>query len=140
MLIIKILLRNAFRNKLRTGLTVLGIAIALLSFGLLRTVIHAWYSGVEASSATRLVTRNAVSLIFPLPSSYRDRIRQINGVQTVSYGNWFGGIYIEEKNFFANLAVEPKTYLELYPEYVLSPAEKEAFLKDRKGCIDFIAL
>ena len=135
MLIIKILLRNAFRNKLRTGLTVLGIAIALLSFGLLRTVIHAWYSGVEASSATRLVTRNAVSLIFPLPSSYRDRIRQINGVQTVSYGNWFGGIYIEEKNFFANLAVEPKTYLELYPEYVLSPAEKEAFLKDRKGCI-----
>jgi putative ABC transport system permease protein len=135
MLIIKILLRNAFRNKLRTGLTILGIAIALLSFGLLRTVIHAWYSGVEASSATRLVTRNAVSLIFPLPSSYRDRIRQINGVQTVSYGNWFGGIYIEEKNFFANLAVEPKTYLELYPEYVLSPAEKEAFLKDRKGCI-----
>ena len=120
MLLLKILFRNAFRHKLRTGLTILGIAIAILAFGLLRTVISAWYAGVEASSATRLVTRNAISLIFPLPLSYQDKIRQVNGVKTVSYGNWFGGIYIEEKNFFANFAVEPRSYLELYPEFVLS--------------------
>jgi putative ABC transport system permease protein len=135
MLILKILFRNAFRNKLRTGLTILGITIAILSFGLLRTVIGAWYKGVEASSATRLVTRNAVSLVFPLPLSYRDRISQINGVKTVSYGNWFGGVYIDEKHFFPNFAVEPKSYLELYPELVLLPHEKEAFLRDRRGCI-----
>ena len=135
MLILKILFRNAFRNKLRTGLTILGITIAILAFGLLRTVISAWYSGVEASSATRLVTRNSVSLIFPLPFSYRDRIRQISDVRTVSYGTWFGGVYIDEKNFFPNFAVEPKTFFELYPEFILSPNEKEAFFNDRKGCV-----
>ncbi len=135
MLLVKILFRNAFRNKLRTALTILGVLIAILAFGLLRTVISAWYAGVESSSATRLVTRNAVSLIFPLPLSYKDRIRQVNGVKIVSYGNWFGGVYIDEKNFFPNFAVEPRTYLELYPEYILSPDEQEAFLRDRKGCV-----
>ncbi len=135
MLLLKILLRNAFRNKLRTGLTLLGMAIAILSFGLLRTVISAWYAGVQASSATRLITRNSTSLIFPLPLSYKERISQINGVKTVSYGSWFGGVYIEEKNFFPNFAVEPLTFLEVYPEFVLPPGEKEAFLKDRKASI-----
>jgi putative ABC transport system permease protein len=135
MLILKILFRNAFRNKLRSGLTILGITIAILAFGLLRTVISAWYSGVEASSATRLITRNSVSLIFPLPLSYRDRIRQISNVKTLSYGTWFGGVYIEEKNFFPNFAVEPRTFFELYPEFILSPNEKDAFFNDRKGCV-----
>jgi putative ABC transport system permease protein len=135
MLILKILFRNAFRNKLRTGLTILGITIAILAFGLLRTVISTWYSGVEASSATRLVTRNSVSLIFPLPLSYRDRIRQVSNVKTVSYGTWFGGVYIEEKNFFPNFAVEPRSFFELYPEFILSPNEKEIFFNDRKGCV-----
>ena len=135
MLILKILFRNAFRNKLRTGLTILGITVAILAFGLLRTVISAWYSGVEASSATRLVTRNSVSLIFPLPLSYRDRIREISDVKTVSFGTWFHGVYIEEKNFFPSFAVDPKTFYELYPEFILSPNEKEAFFNDRKGCV-----
>jgi len=135
MLILKILLKNAFRNKLRTGLTLLGITIAILAFGLLRTVISAWYSGVEASSATRLITRNSVSIIFPLPLSYRDRIRQVNGVKRVSYGTWFGGVYIDEKNFFPNFAVDPETFLDLYPEFILAPEQKEAFLKDRKGFV-----
>ena len=133
MLLLKLLFRNAFRNKLRTGLTFLGISIAILSFGLLRTVISAWYAGVDASSATRLITRNSISLVFPLPLSYKDRIRQTSGVKSVSYGTWFGGIYIEEKNFFPNLGVEPETFLDLYPEFVLQPEEREALLKDRKG-------
>lgn len=133
MIILKLLFRNAFRHKLRSGLTILGVTIAILAFGLLRTVITAWYSGIEASSANRLVTRNAISLVFPLPLSYKDKIARVDGVTAVSYGNWFGGIYIDKKNFFANFAVEPRSYLELYPEYVLSPAAKDAFLKDRKG-------
>jgi putative ABC transport system permease protein len=135
MLILKVLFRNAFRNKLRTGLTLLGITIAILAFGLLRTVISAWYAGVEASSATRLVTRNSVSIIFPLPHFYRDKIQQVDSVKTVSYGTWFGGVYIDEKNFFANFAVEARSFLQLYPEFILPPAEKEAFLKDQKGCV-----
>ena len=135
MLILKLLFRNAFRNKLRTSLTILGITIAILAFGLLRTLISAWYAGVEASSATRLVTRNAVSIVFPLPHFYKDKIYQVNGVKTVSYGTWFGGVYGDEKNFFANFAVEPRSFLELYPEFVIPPDNKEAFLKDQKGCV-----
>lgn len=135
MLFLKLLFRNAFRHRLRTGLTILGIAIAILAFGMLRTMINAWYAGVEASSAGRLVTRNSISLIFPLPLNYKDKIKQVSGVKIVSYGNWFGGYYIDEKNFFANFAVEPKSYLELYPEFILAPAEAAAFLHDRKAFI-----
>jgi putative ABC transport system permease protein len=135
MFFIKIIIRNAFRHRLRTFLTVIGVAIAILAFGMLRTLVGLWYLGVEQSSATRLVTRNSISLVFPLPISYYDRIRQIPGVKTVSYGSWFGGIYIDEKHFFANYAVEPKNYLELYPEFILPAAEKKEFIRDRKGCI-----
>ncbi len=131
----KLLWKNAFRHRLRTSLTILGITIAILSFGMLRTVISAWYAGVDASSASRLVTRNAISLIFSLPISYKDRFRQIDGVQAISSGNWFGGIYIDEKNFFPNFAVEMENYLKLYPEFVLSPEQVAAASRDRKGCV-----
>ncbi|MEW6418748.1 MAG: FtsX-like permease family protein [Nitrospirota bacterium] len=133
--VFKLIFKNAFRHKLRISLTILGVAIAILAFGLLRTVISAWYAGVEASSASRLVARNAVSLVFPLPLSYKEKIRQVEGVKKVSYGTWFGGIYIDEKNFFANYAVEPKTYLEMYPEIIIPPDQMSAFLRDRKGAV-----
>lgn len=135
MFLIKILVRNAFRHKLRTFLTILGITVAILAFGLLRTFIQAWYGGVEASSATRLITRSSISLIFPLPLSYREKIRQIDDVRIVSWGTWFGGIYIDEKNFFANFAVDAKSYLDLYPEYLLSAEERKDFLRDRKAAV-----
>lgn len=135
MFILKILLRNAFRHKLRTTLTIIGIAVAITAFGLLRSLVELWYLGAERSSATRLITRNAISLVFPMPISYGDRIRQAPGIKAVSYGNWFGGIYIDEKNFFANYAVSPKTYLDLYPEFILPPYQKAAFIRDRKACI-----
>jgi putative ABC transport system permease protein len=131
--ILKLIYKNAFRHKLRTFLTILGVTVAILSFGLLRTVVSAWYAGVEASSASRLVARNAVSLVFPLPLSYKEKIRQIEGVKGVSYGTWFGGIYIDEKNFFANYAVEPKTYLTIYPEIIIPSEQWSAFIRDRKG-------
>ena len=135
MMLLKILFRNAFHNKLRSSLTILGIAVAILAFGLLRTVISSFYAGVEAASTSRLVTRNAISIIFPLPISYTEKIRQVEGVRMVSYGNWFGGIYINEKNFFPNFCVEPRTYLALYPEFVLDEKQKKAFLADRKGAV-----
>jgi putative ABC transport system permease protein len=131
--VLKLIFKNSFRHKLRTFLTILGVTIAILAFGLLRTVVSAWYAGVEASSASRLVTRNAVSRVFPLPLSYKDKIRQIEGVKGVSYGTWFGGIYIDEKNFFANYAMEPKTYLAMYPEIIIPDDQWSAFLRDRKG-------
>lgn len=135
MFVLKLLIRNAFRHKLRTILTVVGVAIAIVAFGLLRTLVDLWYAGVEASSSSRLVTRNAISLVFPLPISYKDRIRQVPGVKDVSWGNWFGGIYKEEKNFFPNFAIEPRSYLAMYPEYLIKPDELKAFILDRKGCV-----
>jgi putative ABC transport system permease protein len=135
MLLFKILLRNAFHNKLRSFLTILGIAVAILAFGLLRTVISSFYAGVEAASASRLVTRNAISIIFPLPISYAEKIRQVEGVKMVSWGNWFGGIYINEKNFFPNFCVDPLTYFALYPEFILDETQKKEFLIDRKGAV-----
>ena len=134
MFLLKLLFKNAFRHKLRSWLTILSIAIAILAFGLLRTVVEAFYSGVERSSANRIVARNAISLTFSLPYSYKEKIREISGVKEVCAVNWFGGIFIDEKNFFANFAVEDN-YLGLYPDYLFDPGEKKAYLHDRKGAV-----
>ncbi len=135
MILLKMIMKNAFRRKVRTWLTILAMGIAILAFGLLRTLLTAWYSGVDASSASRLVTRNSVSLIFPLPISYYDKIRHTAGVRAVSYGSWFGGIYISEKNFFASFAVEPRSYLGLYPEISVPEKQMADFLRDRRGFV-----
>lgn len=131
----KIALKNTLRHKLRTGLTIFGIAVAVLAFCLLRTVIHAWYAGVEASAANRLITRNATSLIFPLPLSYLTKIKQISGVTGVTYANWFGGIYIDEKNFFPQFAIEARSFFNLYPEIAIPKEQWSTFLRERKACI-----
>lgn len=132
---LKLISRNTLRHKLRTGLTVLGLVVAILAFGLLRTVVDAWYAGAENASSTRLVTRSSISLVFQLPISYQERIRRISGVSAISHANWFGGVYITEKNFFPQFAVDGKTYFDLYPEYLITPAEMKAFQTDRKGCV-----
>lgn len=133
--ILKMAVRNAFRHKTRTFLTILAMTIAIIAFGLLRTIVNAWYAGVEAASANRLITRNAISLSFSLPIFYKEKIKQVPGVTKISYGNWFGGVYINEKNFFPNFAVEPESYLALYPEFVLPENQKKEFLKDKRGAI-----
>jgi len=129
-----LVLRNAFRHKLRTTLTVVGIVVAIVAFGMLRTIVDAWYAGANASSSARLVTRSSVSLVFPLPLSYAPKIRQVDGVTGVAWANWFGGIYINERNFFAQFAISP-SYLAMYPEFVLSDDERRAFVADRSGAI-----
>jgi putative ABC transport system permease protein len=132
---LKMIFRNALRHRLRTALTVLGIVVAIVAFGLLRTVVDAWYAGAEAASKSRLVSRNAISLVFPLPLAYAGKIRQIDGVKAVSHANWFGGVYITEKNFFPQFAVHAPTYFDLYPEFVVPPAQLRDFQRDRKGVI-----
>jgi putative ABC transport system permease protein len=133
--IIKLIIRNSFRHKLRTTLTIVGIAVAFIAFGLLRTVVTAWYAGVESSSVDRLVTRDAVSFIFPLPYSYLDKISQIPGVQDVSYANWFGGTYIDKNNFFSRMAVDADNYFDVYPEFSLSKKELGDFKRERNSCV-----
>ena len=131
---LKLILRNALRHKIRTGLTVLGLLIAVLAYGLLQTVVDAWYAGADAASKTRLITRSSISLAFTLPISYEARIKGVEGVTTVARSTWFGGIYKEPKNFFPQFAVT-ENYLDLYSEFLLSPAERLAWARDRKGAL-----
>src|SRR5437773_1733479 len=135
MYLLRLILKNALRHKLRTTLTVVGIVVAITAFGLLRTIVDAWYAGANASSSARLVTRNAVSLVFSMPLTYAQKIRQVPGVASVALANWFGGVYISERNFFPQFAISAPAYLEMYPEYILSPEEKKAFLTDRTGAL-----
>jgi len=130
-----LVLRNLFRHKLRTILTALGIVVAIASFGILRTIVDAWYAGANASNSARLVTRSSVSLVFPLPLTYAQKIRQVDGVESVAAVNWFGGVYITERNFFPQFAIQAPAYLAMYPELLLDDAERKAFDTDRKGAL-----
>jgi putative ABC transport system permease protein len=132
--LLKLVLRNAFRHRLRTALTITGLAIAVLAYGLLRTVVDAWYAGAAAASSARLITRNSISLAFFLPVSHESRIRAVEGVTRVARSVWFGGIYQEPKNFFPQFAVSP-AYLDLYPEFVIPAEQRAAWLRDRKGAL-----
>ena len=135
MYLLKLILRNALRHRLRTLLTVLGLLVAILSFGLLQTVVDAWYTGANSAAPDRLVTRSAVSLVVPLPVHYRDKIRAIDGVRSVASANWFAGVYQEPKNFFPQFAIDPVTYLAMYPEYRIHPDQLRDFMRDRKGAV-----
>ncbi|MBI4643105.1 MAG: ABC transporter permease [Deltaproteobacteria bacterium] len=130
---LKLTWRNTIRHPLRASLTVLGMALAVLAFCLLRTVVAAWYAGVSAASPSRLVTRSAISLMFRLPMAYLPKIQGVQGVKTVTYGNWFGGVYIDERHFFPQFSVSIPNYFEIYPEYQLPPDQKIGFFQDRRG-------
>jgi len=135
MKVLRLITKNAGRHKLRTFLTILGLSLAVMAFGLIRTFIDAWYAGARAASPDRLVTRHAVSIIFTLPIAYKEQILQVKGVNDISYGTWFGGIYIDPKNFFAQFAVEPESFFRIYPEYLVPPDQMHNFLQDRRGAI-----
>jgi putative ABC transport system permease protein len=135
MFVTMLVLRNLFRHKLRTLLTALGIVVAIASFGILRTIVDAWYAGANASSSARLVTRSSVSLVFPLPLTYAQKLRQVDGIESVAAVNWFGGVYVSERNFFPQFAIQAPAYLAMYPEILLDDAERKAFYTDRQGAI-----
>ncbi len=138
MFILKLVLKNALRHKLRTSLTILGISIAVMSFGFLRTIVTAWSAGVESSAANRMIVRHSVSFIFPLPYAYREQISRIPGITMVSYANWFGGVYKDPadfKNFFPRLAVDAETYFEICPEFIVPSDQLATFKQERASCI-----
>ena len=135
MVLLRLIVKNTFRHRLRTGLTMLGIIVAILAFGMLQTLVNAWYEGANLASSTRLVTRNAISLVFSLPLAYRDRIRGVPGVKRVTWVNWFGGVYKEPSNFFPQFAADARSFLDMYPELRFVEGDADAFLRDRRGCI-----
>ena len=130
-----LVLKSAKRSKRRTLLTVMSVAIAVFLFAALRAVLDGFNAGAEAASSTRVVTIRSTSLMFQMPISHLETIKNIPGVQDVTYASWFGGIYKDPKNFFGQFAIDPEGYLRMYPEIQLTPDERKAFLDDRTGCI-----
>ena len=135
MKVLKLVFKNAMRHRLRSVLTMLGVALAVMAFGLIRTFIAAWFAQAEAAAPDRLITRHAVSLIFTLPISYQEQLEKIDGVEMVTYANWFGGIYKDPANFFPQFAADANTFFDVYPEYITPPDQMKAFLEDRQGVI-----
>ena len=126
---------NLFRKKIRLVLTIGSFAVALFLFAFLAVVRGAFNRGIDIAGADRLVVINRVSLINPLPLSYRDRIAQIPGVKVVTHNNWFGGVYQDEKNFFAQFAIDVENQRQVMTELVVPDDQWQVFLKDREGAI-----
>src|SRR5262245_34901209 len=130
-----LLLKSARRTKRRTFLTIASVAIAVFLFASLRAVLDGFNAATEASSSTRIVTIRSTWHILSITTSHVEAIRATSVVQDVTWASWFGGVYKDPQNFFAQFAVDPESYLRMYPEVLLSPDERKAFLDDRTGCI-----
>jgi len=129
-------IKNIRRNRLRTVLTVLGVAVAILSFVLLRTVLDAWNTGAEHAAQDRLATWHKVTFVMPLPKRYFEDVRQVPGVKKATYINWFGAKHpTRDREFFANMAVDHETFFDVYDDMVVPPAELAAWKQDRQGAI-----
>jgi putative ABC transport system permease protein len=127
--------KNLWRRRIRTLFTLACIFIAFLLFGMLMTIRAAFSFGVELAGVDRLVLIHKVSLIQPLPVNYKARLATVPGVQAVTHNTWFGGIYQDPSNFFAQIAMEPDVYFPMYPEFRLPPAQMQAWLADRQGAV-----
>jgi putative ABC transport system permease protein len=128
--------RNALRNRFRTSLTVLGVAVAVIAFILLRTVITAWNVAAEYSAQDRIATRHKQSFVITLPLRYVENIRQVKGVKDATWMNWFGGKDPKSPDeFFANFAVDAPSFLTVYDEVQLPEDQKQRWLEDRQGAI-----
>ncbi len=127
--------RNLMRRKIRTGITVMTIMVAFVLFGVLMAIRAAFSMGVEVAGADRLMMIHKVSIIQLLPRSYGERIRATEGVTEVSHANWFGAYYQEPANFVQNMAVDPESWLKIYPEFEVPEDQKKAWIADRSGAI-----
>lgn len=133
---LRLIFGNMRRSKLRTALTMLSTAVALFLFCMLRTIVTSLDASVEVADEARLVVRRSTSLIFPLPLAYGERLKRMEGITGVTWMNWFGGTNpANERAFFSQFAVDPATFFEMYPEYLLAPEEIAAFQRERTACI-----
>ena len=130
-----LILANLSRKKLRTILTVGSFAVALFLFAFLAVVKGAFGRGADIAGADRLVIINRISIIQPLPLSYRDQILRIPGVKSVTHNNWFGGVYQDEKNFFPQFVIDPENQRQVMSELIVPDDQWQKFVADRQGAI-----
>ena len=131
----RIILANLFRKKVRLLLTIGSFAVALFLFVFLAVVRDAFNRGADVAGADRLVVINRTSIINLMPLAHRDKIMRIPGVKVVTHNNWFGGTYIDEKNFFPQFVIDPQAQREVFPELIVPDDQWANFLKDRQGAI-----
>src|SRR5215467_9139580 len=124
-----------FRRKTRTVLTLFSVIVAFLLLGLLHAVKVTFESGADKADAKRLLTTARYSIIEPLPIAYLHRIERVSGVIGVAHAEWFGAKYQNESNAFPVFAVDPARYLDMYPEFTIPRAQREAFVKTRTGAV-----
>jgi putative ABC transport system permease protein len=132
--------KNSVRNKRRSALTILSIGASLCLLGVLGALYHSLFnSQATAAEAHRLVVRNRISLANPLPISYRERIKQVPGVEEVVLWQWYGGTYKDSRdpaNFFARFGISPVEKMDsVYPDYVVPPDQRKAFVQERTACL-----
>jgi putative ABC transport system permease protein len=128
-------LANLGRHKRRTVLTILSVSLALFLFAMLRSVVTTLSAGAEVSSANRMIVQNASAIVFTLPQSYANRLAAVPHVKAVTWENWFGGKYGDGRKFFAQFAVEPESFLTMYPEFGISEEAKQAFFREKSAAI-----
>jgi putative ABC transport system permease protein len=126
---------NLRRKKMRTILTLLSIMVAFMLFGYLGAIRQGFSQGIDVAGVDRLIVRHKISIIQLLPEAYESRIEQIDGVIDAAHQTWFGGIYQKPSNFFAQMPVKPQEYLDMFPEFLLSDAERQAWFKTRSGAV-----
>ena len=131
----KLILKNVLRNKRRTLLTLSSLVVSLFLIVSLATILTELERGSQEGNPSRLMSRHSVSLAFLLPIADLQRIQTVKGVKAVMPFTWFGGIYKDEKNVFPQISVEPEEFLPIYKEFVLKPAEKEAWFRTRTGAV-----
>lgn len=132
---LKLVWRNLLAHPIRSILTSASVCIAILLLCLLRSIVTTLDAGIEAASATRLFVMSSVSLFVDLPTWYQQRIEKVEGVESVGKWQWFGGVYKDQENFFAQFAVDPDRLFEMYPELQIDDDAKQRFLRTRNGCI-----
>jgi putative ABC transport system permease protein len=128
--------KDLLRNPLRLGLTILAGGVGVTAFIFLRTVIDLFFFGAQAAQVDRLIVRNKVAITQPLPLAYYQRLAAIPGVTAVTHEEWFGGMLGEtQKDFFPNFALDPTTFLDVFPEYTAPPEQLAAFTDDPCGAL-----
>src|SRR5580698_6446364 len=137
------IVRNTFRNKLRTLPTMVSIGFSLLLLTLMICIWRSFYVDQVAPEASRrLIVRDRVSLAFFLPSYYRDKIRSVPGITAVVPLTWFEGRYIDDRpeHFFARFATDPDEYLKVASDKITPPEQVKAWQQDRAGALVDVTL
>ena len=131
-----LVLKNLTRNKRRTILTVLSIAVSLFIFSALASVpTVANQILADSASSVRIACHNKAGLAYSLPEAYKQRIGATPHVVAVVPESWFGGIYHEVSDEFPNLAVDPELIDVMWPDWGISSEATAHFKGLRTACL-----